>query len=254
MLLLAGASAAAAQSLGLKRPNWYLRGEPSSSGVSGVPSAPRNRFTLGGISAKRGIYGIMLGERHDHPCFVKVHRESVADTSTDFERHLDLCGDNGPTDRSLAWLGWTDGVGDIAGFDASRLFVRGIEVCLNNEKVKGLRLYSTNVLADGTLEQPPSEPELFSPVSYAGIRVGGGNATATVTPEIARLTRPHCHATGWSVPRFCGDGQIGVAIVAHAAPGSPPRDIRGLELLCRELRFGTVAGELRNEIIRPRPR
>jgi hypothetical protein len=232
----------------------YLRGEVRSSGISG--SRGEEIITLGNPETrKRGVFGIELDERGNHPCYIKVHRKSVAEPSLEFAVTRNLCGDRGPKGR-IAFVGWKApievGQGDVVltEIDTSAFFVRGAEICANwgNDRLKGLRLFSTKIRQNGVLQDTatvtptPVVPPRPRTSVYQGFHHSDYQEVGTGR-ETSRLTRTNCGAQEWRVPRFCGPKEIAVSVNVHVAAGSePPRDIVGIELLCREADFGLIPG------------
>ena len=229
----------------------HLRGEVRSSGISG--SAGVALFRVGNARTRaRGITAIEIDERGNHPCYIKVHRKSVRDPSEAFSIDLNRCGRKGPKGGGQPLAGWDidlqlQDVGPLTvGIDTSSFFVRGIEVCKNGDKIKGLRLFSTKILPDGTLQDTGTvlPSRIISPRSrdYEGF-YPGENVFRAVTPEYATMARANCSATGWNMPRFCGANEIAVAVNVHRTAGSQtPFDFTGIELLCREVHSGPLPG------------
>ena len=257
-ILFGVACAHAQSSKRLTRPEIFLDPQVRSSGVSGQSSVTTVTVPDANTT-KRGIYGFTLGERRDHPCFIRVHRESISDHRTDFSRATDRCGNKGPTKRSLAFVGWNDNQlqtwldasGNAATSAARSYFVRGVEVCMNKRRVKGLRVFSTKVHGDGRIATP-SNDGFTPPLNYAGFVVGGAPTQAPPSdplpnteppgaetfyePESSGMRRPNCKVGDWKVPRFCAEGEVAVAARVHITNSGTPRDITGIELLCRKVR------------------
>ena len=210
--------------------NTLFRGPVNSSGVSGLQRDHQTIIT-NPQTGKRGVYGIQIGERGDHPCYIRVYREEILDWQEDFSLELDLCGNNGPTNRSLSVASFPDSPPNQQIYQTDRhAFVTGIEVCLNNTRtrLKGVRLFGKRVLGSG----------LLAPIDGT-IPVAGGELIVSQS-EVVSVIRNNCPGDGWSVPRFCPEGEVATAVVAHISPGNEPRDIVGLELRCRRANFGPV--------------
>ena len=114
----------------------------------------------------------------------------------------ELCGDKGP--GSGGFVVTYPNSGGLA----NRVFVTGVQVCMNksDDRVKGLHLKAMRISDSGTL------------VSF------GPDAQESLT---------NCHKDHWKRWANCPAGQIATAALAHYEAGKTPRSLIGLGLECR---------------------
>lgn len=183
-----------------------LTGEPSSTGISGFPGS---KFTLGDPgSGSRALVGVLSRERSDKPCEVSVGWEDVNQSSTSDAITKDLCGKNGGTSSTMG------GTYVNSGGIANRVFVSGVQVCMNrdDDRVKGIHLRGKRITETGTLTD-------FGPDQQD--------------------SRSNCHQDHWKRWVNCPEGQIATAAIIHFDAGNTPRSWTGIGLHCRAI---TVTG------------
>lgn len=177
-----------------------LTGTPSSTEVSGYKGST---FTLGDAdSDERALVGVLSRERSDKPCEVSVGWEDVNKSSINDAITKDLCGGNGATSGTMG------GTYANTGGTANRVFLTGLQVCMNkdDDRIKGIHLAGYRITETGTLVK-------FSPD--------------------AQDSRTNCHQDHWKRWVNCPAGQIATAAVIHFAAGGTPRSWTGIELRCR---------------------
>ena len=183
-----------------------LTGEPSSTGISGFPGS---KFTLGDTgSGSRALVGVLSRERSDKPCEVSVGWEDVNQSSTNDAITKNLCGKNGATSSTMG------GTYANTGGTANRVFVNGVQVCMNkgDDRVKGIHLRGKRITDTGTLTD-------FGPDQQD--------------------SRSNCHQDHWKRWVNCPEGQIATAAIIHFDAGNTPRSWTGIGLQCRAI---TVTG------------
>ncbi len=176
-----------------------LDSDRSVSGFSG------NRTRELGEAAERGaIERLKFGERSDRPCYVRVEKaDIVANTIVSPHAELDLCGSNGPTNRSFDYVPLLTTSHDT--------FVHGVSVCnsntKNNTRLKGVKLYRTRIEDDGSLTQ------ISNP---------------------STLERPNCDGT-WRTPATCPFGSVATKLIAHIRDEGKDEVLTGLALRCKKV-------------------
>lgn len=183
-----------------------LTGEPSSTGISGFPGS---KFTLGNAgSGSRALVGVLSRERSDKPCEVSVGWEDVNQSSTNDAITKDLCGKKSATSSTMG------GTYANTGGTANRVFVSGVQVCMNkgDDRVKGIHLRGKRISDTGSLTD-------FGPDQQD--------------------SRNNCHQDHWKRWVNCPDGQIATAAIIHFDAGNTPRSWTGIGLQCRAI---TVTG------------
>lgn len=179
-----------------------LTGEPSSTGISGFPGS---KFTLGDSgSSSRALVGVLSRERSDKPCEVSVGWEDVNRSSTNDASTKDLCGKNGATSSTMG------GTYANTGGTANRVFVSGVQVCMNkdDDRVKGIHLRGKRITDTGTLAD-------FGPDQQD--------------------SRSNCHQDHWKRWVNCPEGHIATAAIIHFDAGNTPRSWTGIGLQCRAI-------------------
>ncbi|HEX7043184.1 MAG TPA: S8 family peptidase [Burkholderiales bacterium] len=175
--------------------------------VSGFKGA-RTR-EIGEGAALGAIERLRFGERGDRPCYISVEKADIVGNKI-LKPHaqLDLCGDNGPTDRSLEYVPLLTTSHDT--------FVRGIAVCnsrtRNSTRVKGVKVYQTRIEADGS----------FSMIS---------------NPKT--LERPNCDGN-WREPAMCPSGSVATKVVVHIRPDGNDDVFTGLSLRCKKVKVDRI--------------
>jgi subtilisin family serine protease len=170
--------------------------------VSGFEGA-RTR-TIASGEELGAIERLRFGERSDRPCYVRVEKADIV-TNQILTPHaeLDLCGNNGPTDRSLEFVPTV-----TPGHDT---FVRGVSVCNsttgNSTRLKGVKLYLARIDPDGS----------FAMVSNP-----------------STLERPNCDDT-WRTPAMCPAGSIATRLEIHIRPDGNDEVITGLSVKCKKV-------------------
>ena len=180
-----------------------LTGVLSSTGLTGYPGS---KFTLGDPnSANRALVGVLSRERSDNPCNVSVGWEDLNQSGTNGALTKDLCGSNGPSSGTMG------GTYANTGGDANRVFITGVQVCMNksDDRIKGIHLHGQRITDSGTLAD-------FGPDQQD--------------------SRTNCHQDHWKRWANCPAGQIATAAVIHYEAGNTPRSWIGIELQCRGLR------------------
>ncbi len=180
-----------------------LTGTPSSSGLSGFPGSA---FTLGDPDGSgRALVGVLSRERSDKPCSVSIGWEDVNQSGTNGALTKDMCGDNGPTSSTMG------GTYANTGGTANRVFVTGVQVCMNedDDRIKGIHLRGQRITETGTL--------------------------ASFGPD-AQDSRSNCHQDHWKRWVDCPSGQVATAAIVHFAAGNTPRSWTGIGLQCRGIR------------------
>ncbi len=176
-----------------------LDSDRSVSGFTG------NRTRVLGETADRGaIERLVFGERTDRPCYVRVEKaDIVAKTIVRPHADLDLCGKNGPTNRSIDFVPLLTTSHDT--------FVHGVSVCnsktKNNTRLKGVKLYRTRIEDDGSLSQIPNP---------------------------STLERPNCDGT-WRTPTTCPFGSVATKLIAHIRDEGKDEILTGLALRCKKV-------------------
>jgi serine protease len=170
--------------------------------VSGFQGA-RTR-DLGDASSVGAIERLQFGERGDRPCFVMAEKgDVVKHDQLRPNDELNLCGDNGSTDRSL------ESVPDEAMHHDT--FVRGVSVCNsttnNSTRLKGAKVFLTRVEDDGS----------FSMIS-----------------DPKTMERPNCDGV-WHTPAMCPSGSVAAKLVVHIRPDGKDEVVSGLSLKCRKV-------------------
>lgn len=179
-----------------------LTGEPSSTGISGFPGS---KFTLGDSgSSSRALVGLLSRERSDKPCEVSVGWEDVNQSSTNDASTKNLCGKNGATSSTMG------GTYANTGGTANRVFVSGVQVCMNkdDDRVKGIHLRGKRITDTGTLAD-------FGPDQQD--------------------SRSNCHQDHWKRWVNCPERQIATAAIIHFDAGNTPRSWTGIGLQCRAI-------------------
>jgi len=216
--------------------NIIVNGPTYNPGVSGVSS---NSVTTSGNTVQNlydtyGVYGITFWERRNHPCKIQVHTRNLINRNA-FRNltPLDDCGSSGGTERSKVFVGWNNATGAQAGIDTSLYFVKGLRICLNNEKIKGVRLFSAQLLPDGTLTDPPMD-EALDPF-YPSPGFSTGSPLIDTRTDQSTMKRSNCNSSRWSRELMCEDDQIVVAVKVHALRNQEPENYSGMELICRRV-------------------
>lgn len=180
-----------------------LTGTPSSTGLSGFPGS---KFTLGDPdSDDRALVAVLSRERSDEPCSVSVGWEDVNQSGTNGALTKELCGGNGATSGTMG------GTYPNAGGAANRVFITGVQVCMNraDDRIKGIHLRGQRITDTGTL--------------------------AAFGPD-AQDSRTNCHQDHWKRWVNCPAGQIATAAIVHFEAGNTPRSWTGIALQCRSVR------------------
>jgi subtilisin family serine protease len=157
---------------------------------------------LGEISALGAIERLRLGERGDKPCHVQVEKaDVVAHTIVKPHAELNLCGDKGPTNRSLEYVPTM-----TPGHDT---FVRGVSVCNsrtgNSTRLKGVKLFLTRIEDDGSFSM------ISNPIT---------------------MDRTNCD-DNWKTPAMCPSGSVAAKLVVHIREDGNDEVVTGLALKCR---------------------
>jgi hypothetical protein len=94
---------------------------------------------------------------------------------------------------------------------ANRVFVTGIQVCMNkgDDRIKGVHLRGQRITDVGTLVNFGPDAQDF---------------------------RTNCHQDHWKRWANCPAGQIATAAIVHFEAGNTPRSWTGIELRCRSVR------------------
>lgn len=159
---------------------------------------------IGEAATLAAIERLRFGERSDRPCYVRVEKADIVANKT-LSKHdeLDICGGNGPTDRSLEFVPTLS-----SGHDT---FLRGVSVCNsktgNSTRLKGVKTYLTRVEDDGS----------FSMISNPNT-----------------LDRPNCDKN-WRTPAMCPTGSVATKLVVHIRPDGKNEVITGLSLKCKKV-------------------
>lgn len=162
--------------------------------------------TLGPTGSYQGLYRITWAEDADIPCYFKVQTRHLNTNNTQSEE-ANLggasCSATSRSERS-------------AGFNTPALFVNGIRVCRNNQRIKGIEVYYGQVRSDGTV-------------------------FATTTTDAG--VQPKCDYDGsgsWGAARYCPNNQIATQIKIHHQADNPPgagsnvkQAAIGIALVCR---------------------
>lgn len=162
------------------------------------------------------VYGLFSVERRDHPCHLAVRTENLNDADDKSGATRNLCGDK-PTSNELG----------VAFEDRSvhgpRVFMTGIRVCVNNDRVKGLQIRGRRIAEDGTLVDLDH-----------GSSTSGEQRFTTITEP--RDERWNCRYGDWRRWVECPQpDQVVTAIVAHFERGDAPRSLTGIGLQCRQV-------------------
>lgn len=160
--------------------------------------------TLGEAADLGAIERLKFGERSDRPCYARVEKANVvANTILSPHAELDICGGNGPTDRSLDYVPLLTTSHDT--------FVHGVSVCnsktKNSTRLKGVKVYRTRIEDDGSLSRI-SNPKT--------------------------LDRPNCDGN-WRTPATCPTGSVATKLVVHIRPDGNNEVFTGLSLKCKEV-------------------
>ncbi|MCC7133176.1 MAG: hypothetical protein IT352_11035 [Gemmatimonadales bacterium] len=161
----------------------------------------------------QGLYKILWAEDANIPCYFRVYsRHLNQDGSQQDEANLGAssCDETSNSERS-------------AGFNTPGMYVNGIAVCRNNQRIKGIKLH------------------------YADV---GPNGTVTPQNQFDQGTQPNCTLSGylgetqgtWSASRMCPTGMIANQIRVHFRPENPigfttaiKQSATGISLLCRRV-------------------
>lgn len=204
--------------------------------VSGNSSSTTTRLEAQSDDGRRyGLYGARFLEKSDEPCHIVALFDSLTDPDINDLDLWSACG-NGqtPNPGSNAAAGF----GDVPGLDR-RAFVTGVEVCLNNNKVKGVRFTGARITRRGRIRAISPEPAAIG---------GAGSLSHTknqVEPSDPIFWRTNC--AGWTSDKWqssvsCPATSAATALIVHhvAATGnSSRRQATGLQLECRNV-FGAL--------------
>ncbi|MDX2506548.1 MAG: hypothetical protein QNL62_18995 [Gammaproteobacteria bacterium] len=198
-------------------------------------------FVTGGAdSTTHALYGISSRERSDNPCLVTTLKENINDSSDDTTPAKNLCGPNGATSSTIK-----ADFSDSSLVGGKRVFVTGIQVCMNNNKtrVKGYRLRGKGISDTGklvSLSDGDDCSEVFDPKKgpepqqgSLEYRLCGGGITEP------QAIRTNCDENdGWMKWAECDDNKLATAAVLHFEAGNKPRSLVGIALKCRGIKSG----------------
>lgn len=198
------------------------------SPVSGTPSATTRRLASDDPSSF-GLYGARFLERSDEPCHVIALFENLRDNGNDENGVWSACGSGeNPRSDSNAAVGF----GDLSGLDP-RAYVTGVDVCINNSKIKGVRFVGMRITKRGRIR----------PIQPPPVAVGSGTAVAftpnRTEPAEPLFWRTNCGGASsnkWRGLVTCPSGSAATALIVHhvANPDhATRRQATGLQLECR---------------------
>jgi serine protease len=153
----------------------------------------------------RAVKKLSFAERGDRPCFLEIERADIlGNVSSTSKSRIDLCGDGGPTSRSMRSIPRESHLADS--------FLRGVAVCNSRSnsrpgRLKGIRTFHATVEADGRII------EIANP---------------------ATEQRTNCNGN-WREVAFCPTGTLATAIEVHLRPDGNDQSVSGLALRCREV-------------------
>jgi hypothetical protein len=241
---LCGIGAAGAQERPLRDSGPLRFGDdPTTTTTSGSGSTTTTRLAIADPSGF-GLYGLRVAERSDEPCHVIALFEHLRNEGDDQTAVWSDCGPDGPTARSNAAAGF----GDHDGRDP-RAFVTGIEACVNNDKVKGVRLSGQKITPTGVMRDvrpaPPSVLRVAGPLPRA-------HTPDETEPTYSVFWRSNCNDDDWRPGANCGPGMAASALILHHRTATtqigfrqvdaPRSQVSGLQLECRTvLRTGLTS-------------
>lgn len=177
-----------------------FQGEETVTPVSG---AEGQVVTLKPGNGTRGLQLIAWAERKDVPCIVKAEGGDLIFFAAPIKVSTNKCG----KDIKEGDGSWRD-----AGFEA-RMFITGLNVCMNNGRVKGIGLEGKEAVhrrADGT--RPKGEDDFTHDEQT--------NCYSLLEDRDKRWVR-------------CPKGQLAVGAQLHFDRGEEPRALKGIALICR---------------------
>lgn len=172
---------------GTATPLYKLNTATHTTSVSGVDL--KNYDTFGGTKDFKAIHRITNWESADRPCKMKVKM-----------RHLNKY--DGTTDSHSLISGSCNGDKITVGYNDTETYIRGVQVCTNLSRIKGLRVWGSKLdRSTGALSNVARDQD----------------------------TRTNCGM--WGKKYYCPAGQIATQIkVSVNAP-----DYTGIALACRQL-------------------
>lgn len=194
-------------------------------------------FVTGGAdSTTHALYGISSRERSDNPCLVTTLKENINGSSDDTTPAKNLCGPNSATSSTIK-----ADFSDSSLVGGKRVFVTGVQVCMNNKKtrVKGFKLRGKKINDTGKLVELSSEcSEVFDPKKGPEVQQGSlENRLCGITEPEA--TRTNCdESNGWMKWAECADNELATAAVLHFEAGNKPQSLTGIALKCRRIKSG----------------
>ena len=188
--------------------------------VTAVSGKKGTQHTLGTPNSDtHGIWRLAseeTGAFTNVPCLLRVGGEDLDDAASDRTWLKDLCKDK--KTGHLIEVAYPD-----TSWAGSRVFVSGVSVCLNRDRVKGLKLRGRAITDDGTLVDLEQWQSIVRPAA------GGETRTSGITEP--RDQRPNCGT--WMAWAECPYSMLATAVVAHFESGAEPRSLKGIALQCR---------------------
>ena len=182
-----------------------LKPDPTTTQQSGL--AGTDRQVIGNDGDFKALYEVSLAEDADIPCFISARGRHLNTHNTELFSYRAGGTSCDETDRSKITT-------TLTGADT---YVHGIQVCLNNSRVKGVRLFGAAV----------------NPVT--------GVITPNYTQESNRQVNCPFSGDAWKVERYCPTGKIATKLEVRYQSDSPTGSnktkeaITGLALICRSV-------------------
>lgn len=192
-----------------------LSGFAGEKFVVGVPNSQKDDYA---------IYGFTSEERRDNPCYVTILTENINDSGKKLDTKKNLCGGKEKSREMKVKYSDSD--------HGKRVFVSGVQVCMNNKdtRVKGLKIRGKAIDSLGELVALQS--------SISGISMGGIQKIVSTEPSDKR---PNCNKN-WKKWAQCDGNSIATSAILHFDAGKTPRALTGIELNCRSVNLSSSGG------------
>ncbi len=193
----------------------FLSGFAGETFTVGVPDGQKDDYA---------IYGFTSEERRDNPCYVTILTENVNDSVKKLDAKKNLCGGKEKSREMKVNFSDSD--------HGKRVFVSGVQVCMNNKdtRVKGLKVRGKAIDSSGNSVALQS--------SSSGISTGGIRKIVSSEPSDKR---PNCNKN-WKKWAQCDGDSIATSAILHFDAGKTPRALTGIQLNCRRVTLSSSSG------------
>ena len=212
-----------------------LQGNSSTTSYSGKDKSQKSSFTKP-ASDNDAIFSVVMGERSDDPCYLKIRFHDVA-SGTESSKTYDKCSGK---EKSLRTITLPDEV-----------FVTGVRVCLNSggDKVKGIQLignYGACLLGGDYVYVKPAPCGSVVNVSGHDYRLCSTNQPSFVALDCGNPIKPHFERTNcqgsnkgpdsdWEKTVNCPSGKVATGMKLNTREGGGKRRMfNGIALVCHD--------------------